>query len=72
MILIIDRFEGEIAVCEDEDKNRYELPICELYSGAKAGDWFNKIGNSSVYMPEETKRARMHNVEILRSLVKGE
>ena len=36
--LIIDRFEGDFAVCETEDLEFINLPKAALPSGAKEGD----------------------------------
>jgi hexokinase len=39
MVVIIDRFEGEIAVCEVQNEKRMiDLKIADLPVGAKVGD----------------------------------
>ena len=36
--LIIDRFEGSYAICEDNDQKFFAIEISELPQGAKEGD----------------------------------
>lgn len=36
--LIIDRFEGTYAICEDNDQKFFAIEISELPAGAKEGD----------------------------------
>jgi hypothetical protein len=38
MRLIIDRFEGDIAVCELEDRSFIDIPKCKLPLEVKVGD----------------------------------
>jgi hypothetical protein len=38
MQVIIDRFEGEIAVCEQDDRTMLNIPRSQLPDGAKEGD----------------------------------
>lgn len=38
---IIDRFEGDRAVVETEDKGMFNLPRCLLPAGSKEGDVIN-------------------------------
>jgi hypothetical protein len=38
MKVIIDRFEGDLAVCEKEDGTFMDIPSQSLPSGAKEGD----------------------------------
>lgn len=38
--LIIDRFEGDFAVCETDDLEFVNIPIAALPCGAKEGDVF--------------------------------
>ena len=35
----IDRIEGTIAVCQEEDGTRWEILVNLLPQGAKEGDW---------------------------------
>ena len=36
--LIIDRFEGTYAICEDQEKKMFAISLNELPQGAKPGD----------------------------------
>jgi len=38
MKVIVDRFEGDLAVCEKEDKSMVDIPKKELPSDVKPGD----------------------------------
>lgn len=38
MKYIVDRIEGEFAVCEKEDRTTVDIRLSELPSGVKAGD----------------------------------
>lgn len=68
MIYIIDRFEEDIAVCEDESKKRTEFPRGILYNGAKAGDWFEFVDDTAVFLFDKTEEARKRNIELQRLL----
>lgn len=39
MKYIIDRFEGAIAICEDDEKNTISIPKYKLPLDAKEGDY---------------------------------
>ena len=45
--LIIDRFEGNYAICEDEERNMFAIEILELPKGAKEGSVL-KISDSVI------------------------
>lgn len=58
MKYIIDRFENDIAVCEDETKTMIEIPIQQLPTNAKSGDILsNQFGYFEI-LEEETKIRR--------------
>lgn len=38
MRYVIDRIEGDIAVCEAEDKTMHNIPLASLPVGVKEGD----------------------------------
>ncbi|OIK08184.1 DUF3006 domain-containing protein [Bacillus sp. MUM 13] len=53
MKYIVDRIEGELAVCEKEDRSTEDIPLKELPAGVQAGDvvimengkaWIDKSG----------------------------
>ncbi|MDR1565257.1 MAG: DUF3006 domain-containing protein [Oscillospiraceae bacterium] len=37
-VLILERFEGTMAICEDENKKFFAIDIGELPTGARVGD----------------------------------
>lgn len=57
--LIIDRFEGTYAICEDQEKKMFAISLNELPQGAKPGDvlQISGVGELSVDQ-EETQRRR--------------
>ena len=57
--LVIDRFEGAYAICEDPDKKMFAITVGELPEGAKAGDVI-QISDEGVLSVdrEETERRR--------------
>ena len=57
--LIIDRFEGTYAICEDQEKKMFAISLNELPQGAKPGDvrQISGAGELSVDQ-EETQRRR--------------
>ncbi|HIT89536.1 MAG TPA: DUF3006 domain-containing protein [Candidatus Merdenecus merdavium] len=38
MKLVIDRIEGELAICQQEDRKMMEIPLQDLPFGVKEGD----------------------------------
>lgn len=57
--IIIDRFDGVYAICEDKDKNFFGIEIGELPQGAKAGDVLMITEEGTLEIDtEETERRR--------------
>lgn len=58
--LIIDRIEGDIAVCEDSGNHHLNIPISDIAGSAKEGDLLcrNPSGSGYVVDPGETERRR--------------
>lgn len=61
--LSIDRIEGEVAICEDENRTRIELPLKEISGSPKEGDIILCAEGVYRVSKEETDRRR---AEILR------
>ena len=59
-MLVIDRIEGGIAVCETEDGRR-ELPLTGLPAGVREGDCLVCVDGSWQIDREETLRRRQQN-----------
>lgn len=64
MRIVIDRYEGEFAVCETDAGERYILPSA-LFEGAKEGSVFDISYNA-----EETERRSEKTRSLLHSLFK--
>ncbi len=57
--LIIDRFEGTYAICEDQGKKMFAISLNELPQGAKPGDVLQISGAGELSVDqEETQRRR--------------
>ena len=57
--LIIDRFEGTYAICEDQEKKMFAISLNELPQGAKPGDVLQISGAGELCVEqEETQRRR--------------
>lgn len=57
--LIIDRFEGTYAICEDQEKKMFAISLNELPQGAKPGDVMQISGAGELSVDqEETQRRR--------------
>ncbi len=60
MRLIIDRIEGEYAVCEQEDKTFVDIPKNRLPIDVKEGDCL--IENDSVYLIDYERTQERKNI----------
>ena len=57
--LIIDRFEGTYAICEDQEKKMFAISLNELPQGARPGDVLQISGAGELSVDqEETQRRR--------------
>lgn len=57
--LIIDRFEGTYAICEDQEKKMFAISLNELPQGVKPGDVLQISGAGELSVDqEETQRRR--------------
>jgi hypothetical protein len=64
MKLIIDRFEGDYAVCEDEDQKFRNIKLLEMPEGVKEGDIIEmEMGN--VTINKEATSFRSEEIEKL-------
>lgn len=62
--IIIDRFEGTYAICEDKDQKLFAIEISELPQGAHEGDVLEIGDDGTLAVNEEATKAR-------RSKIKG-
>lgn len=68
MKVIIDRFEGEFAVCEKEDRKIIDIEISKLPSNAKEGDVLNISNDTITIDVEETEKRRRKIEELTKNL----
>jgi|GEM_PF-168422 len=70
MIYSIDRFEGDIAVCEDENKRFIHLEKYKLTWDAHEGDCFRlDDGGTMEFLPDETAQRRERAAQWQRKLL---
>jgi len=62
MKVIIDRFEGEFAVCEKEDRTMMEIPIKDIPAGAAEGDVL-VVDQGSITADREETEKRKERIE---------
>ena len=68
--LIIDRFDGMYAICEDKDKAFFAIEQTELPAGAKAGDVLKITDDGTLEIDvEETERRRNRVLEKQKKLL---
>lgn len=66
--LSIDRIEGNIAVCEADDRSRREIPVSEIEGCPREGDVLCCDGERCYVDHEETKRRRDEAVRLQKLL----
>ncbi|WP_010299710.1 DUF3006 domain-containing protein [Clostridium senegalense] len=64
MNFIIDRFEGEFAVCEKEDRNMVNIKRKDIPKNAREGDIIF-LKNDIFYIDVEATRKRREEIEEL-------
>ena len=60
--LIIDRFEGKYAICEDKDQKYYAIEAQELPPGAKAGCVLQITDEGELLLDEEETQRRRQRI----------
>lgn len=55
---IIDRIEGELAVCEMDGKSMETIPLSVFQETPKEGDVFTYENGTALLLPEETVRKK--------------
>lgn len=56
--LIIDRFEGNFAICEDKDEKYFGIELSEMPKGAKEGDVLEIDDEGVLTINAEATKAR--------------
>lgn len=64
MKVIIDRFEGEYAICEKEDRKMISIKKSKLPDEAKEGDVI-VIRNENIVIDSSTTQDRKHRLQKL-------
>ena len=57
-MIIIDRFEEEYAVCENEDMRMVNIPVMYLPKGVKEGDCIYLVNGKYIINNNETERLK--------------
>ena len=65
--LIIDRFEGTYAICEDQEKKMFAISLNELPQGAKPGDVLQISGAGELSGDQEETQRRRKKMADLQS-----
>jgi hypothetical protein len=68
MKVIIDRFEGEYAVCEKEDKTMIDIERSKIPAEAKEGDALLVEDNKIIIDEEETKKREERIKDLTKDL----
>ncbi len=69
MILSIDRFEGDYAVCIDDNGKKTDLPRALLPTGSREGDCIRPDSQGNYHLdPEETHRRRQRAIALSQKL----
>lgn len=68
-MLIIDRFEGDFAVCENTETDKIEqIKIAQLPQNVKESDVLVMIDGIYKIDTEKTNELRLENIRLLREL----
>lgn len=62
MIVIVDRFEGNFAVCEKENRTMINIEISKLPTGTKVGDSLD-INCGKIIINEADTKKRKKEIE---------
>ncbi|MGH4118936.1 DUF3006 domain-containing protein [Clostridium sp.] len=68
MKVIIDRFEGNFAVCEKEDKQMLDIEKSKIPNTAKEGDVLNIDNGMITVEVEETEKRKKEIEELTKDL----
>lgn len=68
MRVTIDRFEGEYAICEKEDRNMINIEKSQIPSDVKEGDVLLIEGSKITFDKSETERRRKAISDLMNNL----
>ena len=60
--LIIDRFEGKFAICEDAEEKYFAIETSELPDGAREGDVLRITDEGELLLDREATNARREKI----------
>ncbi|NBJ88173.1 DUF3006 domain-containing protein [Acutalibacter sp. 1XD8-36] len=60
--LIIDRFEGKFAICEDAEEKYFAIETSELPDGAREGDVLRITDEGELLLDQEATNARREKI----------
>ncbi len=63
---VIDRWEGSIAICQNEQGFRQEIPKDRFPEGMKEGDYFYFMENGAIFYSSEVTKNRKNLAKNLR------
>lgn len=69
-LLVIERFEEEFAVCEDDRGTRHRLPRAWLPAGLREGDCLRETAAGYALDLGETQRRRAKNRALFSRLIR--
>lgn len=61
MIFIVDRIEGDFAVCECKNQQIVDIPVCLLPEGVKEGSKIEYIDNEYKIVDNSDDKERIKN-----------
>ncbi|MDT8715530.1 DUF3006 domain-containing protein [Clostridium sp. 19966] len=68
MLVVIDRFEGDFAVCEKPDKTTLNIHTSKMPKGCKEGDVINIKGSQINIDVNETERRKYEIDKITKDI----
>jgi len=68
MKIIIDRFEGNYAVCEKEDRKMININISKIPTNSKAGDVLELVGEQIIVDSKCTNDRKKYIEQITKDL----
>ncbi len=71
MLYSVDRFEGDVAVLIDEDKNTINVIRTQLPAEVKAGDMVRLSDDGYISMPDVTEERRQRILRLQQRLRQG-
>lgn len=71
MFYAIDRFEGDVAVLQDDDEHMYTVPRTDLPADVRQGDVLCRGGDGGYEAAPEETQARRERIRRLEQRLRG-